>query len=414
MDTDTTGEEADDEAEPSAQAPAVLTAPAEGIPEVVASDAALHEAAAALTGGSGPIAVDAERASGHRYDQRAYLVQLRREGAGTHIIDPVGLGSTQPLADALSQAEWILHAATQDLPCLREIGLNPPGLFDTELAGRLLGLPRVGLAGLVEDVLGVGLAKGHGAADWSRRPLPEAWLAYAALDVELLGELREDLIERLHRADRLHWAQEEFEALLDWQPRVQPDPWRRVRGISRLREPRDLAVARELWTARDRIARRADQPPGRILPDAAIIAAVGARPASRSDLADLPEFQRQRRAMAAWWSAITRARALPNGELPPQQPPEEIPPHRSWANRRPEAAALLSRVRAAISARADELGITHEVLIPPDAVRFVVWHGVGQPLDAEEISRRLADAGARTWQIGQVAALVAVAWQSPE
>ena len=98
-----------------------ITQPAEGVPKVVDSFAGLQETAAALAAGRGPIAIDAERASGHRYDQRAFLVQLRREGSGTHLIDPPAISDTTPLATALSSDEWILHAATQDLPCLREL-----------------------------------------------------------------------------------------------------------------------------------------------------------------------------------------------------------------------------------------------------------------------------------------------------
>ncbi|WP_459984624.1 ribonuclease D, partial [Mycobacterium avium] len=148
-----------------------------------------------LDRGRGPFAVDAERASGFRYSNRAYLIQIRRAGAGTALIDPVSHGADpvralRPVAEVLGSDEWILHSADQDLPCLAEVGMRPPALYDTELAGRLAGFERVNLATMVERLLGFGLAKGHGAADWSKRPLPAEWLNYAALDVELLIELR--------------------------------------------------------------------------------------------------------------------------------------------------------------------------------------------------------------------------------
>ena len=110
--------------------------------------------------------------------------------------------------------EWILHAASQDLPCLSELGMWPDRLFDTELAARLAGLPRVGLAAVIEQLLGFGLAKEHSAADWSTRPLPEPWLRYAALDVEVLTELREELIELLEADGKLEFAEQEFAAIL--------------------------------------------------------------------------------------------------------------------------------------------------------------------------------------------------------
>ena len=146
----------DDDAPVSTATP--LLAPREGVPAVVETPQALRAAAAAIARGTGPVAVDAERASGYRYGQRAYLVQLRREGSGTHLVDPIAVPDLTVLADALEGTEWILHAASQDLPCLREIGLAPSILFDTELAGRLLGHARVGLSSMLEEVLGYSLA----------------------------------------------------------------------------------------------------------------------------------------------------------------------------------------------------------------------------------------------------------------
>src|SRR5689334_2877653 len=191
--------------EPDEEPPDPLLALREPLPDVVETVPALEQSSAAIAAGSGPVAIDAERASGYRYSARAYLIQLRREGAGTHLIDPTAFETIQPLIDALEGTEWILHAATQDLPCLNEIGLHPTALFDTELAGRLLGYPRVGLGTLVETVLGQRLAKEHSAADWSTRPLPRPWLEYAALDVEVLVELRDALETELVEAGKDEW-----------------------------------------------------------------------------------------------------------------------------------------------------------------------------------------------------------------
>ena len=164
----------------------LLREPADGVPDPLESADELAALIEAMAGAHGPVAVDAERASGYRYSQRAYLVQLRREGAGTALIDPIALPALNGLSNALGDAEWILHAANQDLACLAEVGMHPASLFDTELAGRLLGDERVALGTMVEQHLGVRLEKGHSAADWSTRPLPRDWLVYAALDVELL------------------------------------------------------------------------------------------------------------------------------------------------------------------------------------------------------------------------------------
>jgi ribonuclease D len=203
------------------------------------------------------VAIDAERASGYRYGQRAYLVQVRREGSGTALIDPMAVPDLAPLNTAINGAEWILHAATQDLACLAEVGLRPKQLFDTELAARLLGMPRVGLAAVVEHYLGLTLAKEHSAVDWSTRPLPTDWLKYAALDVEVLGEVRNLMGVDLARSGKAEWARQEFAALITWAPAVKVDPWRRTSGLHKVRGARGLAYVRELWFERDRMAGRA-------------------------------------------------------------------------------------------------------------------------------------------------------------
>nr|EIF93315.1 ribonuclease D [Streptomyces tsukubensis NRRL18488] len=285
---------------------------------------ALAAVVAAFAAGTGPVAVDAERASGYRYGQRAYLVQLRREGAGSALIDPVGCPDLTSLGDALSDTEWILHAATQDLPCLREIGMVPTRLFDTELAGRLAGFPRVGLGAMVESVLGYALEKGHSAVDWSTRPLPEPWLRYAALDVELLIDLRDALEKELDRQGKLEWARQEFDAIATAPPPApRKDPWRRTSGMHKVRRRRQMAVVRELWTTRDRIAQRRDVSPGKVLGDAAIVEAALAVPPNTHALAGLNGFGHRmgRRQLEQWQAAIDRARALPDVELPqPGQP----------------------------------------------------------------------------------------------
>ena len=290
---------------------------------MVETAAALAEVVVRFAQGTGPVAVDAERASGYRYSQRAYLVQLRRAGAGTALIDPIACPDLSVLGRVLQDDEWVLHAASQDLACLAEVGLVPPRIFDTELGGRLAGLERVGLGAMVEALLGLHLEKGHSAADWSTRPLPEDWLVYAALDVEVLVELRDVLEAELVRQGKLDWAHEEFDAVLHAPPpppRV--DPWRRVSGLHRLRTRRQYAAVRALWQVRDEMARRRDTAPGRILPDAALVAAVSASPASPQALLALPVFggRATRRHVDTWFGALQEAAALPEDALPAPLP----------------------------------------------------------------------------------------------
>ncbi|MGW1796807.1 ribonuclease D [Streptomyces sp. NPDC001984] len=399
----TTGETPPDDGGTSvAQAPTPLLEPREGIPPVIADEAALAEVIAAFAAGSGPVAVDAERASGYRYGQRAYLVQLRREGAGSALIDPVACPDLSALGEALSGVEWVLHAATQDLPCLREIGMLPTRLFDTELAGRLAGFPRVGLGAMVESVLGFVLEKGHSAVDWSTRPLPEPWLRYAALDVELLVDLRDALEKELDRQGKLEWARQEFHAIASAPPaEPRKDPWRRTSGMHKVRRRRQLAVVRELWETRDRIAQRRDVSPGKVLSDAAIVEAALALPATVHALAALNGFGHRtgRRQLEQWQAAVDRAKALPEVGLPqPGQPVAGPPPPRAWADKDPVAAARLSAARSAVSALAEELNMPQENLIAPDTVRRVCWEPP-KVVDAETVAAALAGYGARPWQV---------------
>ncbi|MHC0429083.1 HRDC domain-containing protein [Streptomyces sp. O3] len=393
-----------------APAPIPLLEPHEGIPDVVADTAALDEVTAAFAAGSGPVAVDAERASGYRYGQRAYLVQLRREGAGSALIDPIACPGLSGLQAAIGDAEWVLHAATQDLPCLREIGLTPTRIFDTELAGRLAGFPRVGLGAMVESVLGYVLEKGHSAVDWSTRPLPEPWLRYATLDVELLVDLRDALEKELDRQGKLEWAREEFDAIASAPPPPpRKDPWRRTSGMHKVRRRRQMAVVRELWTTRDRIAQRRDISPGKVLSDAAIVAAALALPSNTQALSALNGFghRTSKRQLEQWQAAVDRAKALPEAELPqPGQTVAGPPPPRAWADRDPRAAARLTAARTAVSAIAERLSMPQENLITPDTVRRLCWEPPAETT-VESIAAALAGYGARRWQIEQVAAALA-------
>ncbi len=357
---------------------------------------------AALGAGEGPVAVDAERASGYRYGHRAFLVQLRRRGAGTVLIDPVTCPDLSALDAALAGTEAVLHAASQDLPCLAELGYRPRRLFDTELAGRLLGYPRVGLGVLVEAVLGFTLEKGHAAADWSTRPLPTEWLRYAALDVEVLVELRDALAAELAEQGKTEWARQEFAAVLAAEPPPpRPDPWRRTSGIHRVHTRRGMAVVRELWLERDKIARQRDLSPGRVLPDSAIVEAARALPGPQRDLTELPGFKGRgaRRYAADWRRAVARARAQAEPNLPgtASPPPEGPPPAHRWAERDPVAAQRLAAVRTAVAAIADEHSLPAENLLPPDVVRRLAWRPP-EPPSPEAVGADLQDHGARPWQ----------------
>jgi len=386
--------------------PVPLLEPREGVPDPVSTPAGLAAVVARLAAGTGPVAVDAERASGYRYGQRAYLVQLRRAGAGTVLIDPVPLPDLSSVDAAIADVEWVLHAASQDLPCLAELGLRPGDLFDTELAARLLGYQKVGLATMVEQLLGYALEKGHSAADWSTRPLPRAWLAYAALDVEVLVDLRNVLEQQLAEQGKLAWAREEFAAVaaaLPAPPRA--EPWRRTSGIHRIRGRRQLAVLRALWESRDMLARDRDLAPGRLLPDSAIVEAAIADPKAPADLLALPVFggRQQRRLAGRWYAAVAAGRAVREEDLPLlAQPSDAPPPTNRWADRDPEAAARLAAVRAVMADLAHRHTVPVENVLAPDLLRRLAWEPPAER-SPQALGEVLAAAGARGWQVALAA-----------
>lgn len=377
---------------------------------VISDVSEFRAACAALAAGTGPVAVDVERASGFRYSQRAYLVQVFRRDAGVFLFDPPALGDFSPLQEAIGDVQWIFHAASQDLPSLRELDLLPPSIFDTELASRLLGHERVGLAAVVENTLGITLKKEHSAADWSTRPLPAAWLEYAALDVLHLIDVYEALEAELEEQGKTEFAAEEFAATLTRLPKPpREDPWRRLSGLHQVRGARNLAVARSLWQAREAFAQDQDVSPGRLVPDRSLVAAVLANPQSKQALAGVKDFQGRasRTQLDRWWQAFVDGRATE--ELPRERVPSDaLPPPRAWSDRNPEADARLKAARPVIEATAEELGMPTENLLTPDYLRRVAWDVPGTTPEA--IGDALAALGARPWQIAQTAQKIADAF----
>ena len=376
---------------------------------VVESREAYLAAVETIRAGEGPVAIDAERASGFRYSQRAYLIQVFRRGAGTFLFDPPAIGGDlHELGEAIGDGEWIIHAASQDLTCLREVGIDPRTVFDTELAARLLGMERVGLGPVVEELLGIHLAKAHSAVDWSTRPLHADWLEYAALDVELLVDVRDALVARLDEAGKTEFAAQEFQATLERDlnpPRV--DPWRRMSDLHTVRGQRNLAVARELWLARDAYAQEIDIAPGRLVPDKSLAAAARVLPASKRELAELKAFngRASRTQLDRWWQAIERGRATE--DLPQVRVAgDALPPIRAWAERNPAAAARIVPAREAVAAIAEAHAIPVENLLTPEYLRRVAW-APPEPATTETVGEALKALGARPWQIALTAQRIA-------
>ena len=400
----------------------LLSAPAGGVPPIVEDESGLDKVTRALEDSFGPIAVDTERAQGRTYGSGAYLLQLKREGGKTFLVDPRAFSDLDQLAGPM-RTEWILHAPDQDLGALAELGLAPTSLFDTEIAARLLGARKFGLGALTESYLGVRLAKAHQNEDWSKRPLPESWLSYAALDVELLPELRGVLAELLDRQERSEWAAQEFVYQLEHPTEQRPHEWWSVKGLGRVKRPADLAIAKELWEARERLAQETDVAPGRILTPKAIVEASLARPAKRRDVLRIMDFRRPlaKRNMELWWEAIERAYALPEGEYPkrPAADPYEVPGAAQWKRHDPEAFERLTQVRALVARAGERLDLDTEVVLNGRDQRLMAWwpldREVPEPGKARGRKRSLASGPAFLRAVEQrLGASQARAWQQQQ
>lgn len=404
-----------------------LLKPTGGTPTAITTEEELSDALDLLESGSGAFAIDAERASGYKYSSRAYLIQIKRNNGGLHLIDPIPFHQQDPfeihplfheLNDLIRTDEVILHASTQDLPCLREVGLHPSRLFDTELGGRIAGLPRVGLGALVESLLGISLAKEHSAVDWSHRPLPEEWLTYAALDVELLVELREKISELLDAQGKSVWAAQEFNAILQAPPSPpRKEPWRRSSGIHKVKRRDQLAIIKSLWHERDDLAREADVAPGKFLSDAALLELALHVPKTKAEMEKVlrPIGARARwfEHSAQWLSAINAGKAVPESHWPQMRADSDaMPPVKIWRDKFPTKFAPLSHARAAIETEAEKLSIPPENLVSPELVRRICWsppEGSTMTLKTDAVIAILVELGARQWQAGIVGPLIAAA-----
>lgn len=384
--------------------PILLASPRHGVPSIVDTVEAAHSAINALRQGSSPIAADVERAHGFRYGSAPYLIQIRREDVGTVLFDPIAVPDLSTFRVDKS-AVWVLHDAEQDLHNLRHVGLQPRTLFDTMHAARLVGCQRFGLAAISEQFLGLSLAKDHQASDWSVRPLPTGWLRYAALDVEVLTELYRKLATRLHDLGRWEWAEEEFAYILRRpQPEMKPDRWRKVPGKGSLKSRRNLAVLRELWLTRERIAEQVNIDPNRLVRNSALIRAAAAPPRNRRTLLTIQDFRAPlaREYADQWMRAINRARYASEEELPARKVSRTqmgVPEIRYWARLDPEAFARIQEVRAALAKLGEGLAIAPEVLLEPKVQRYLCWAPLEQGRrPGEEIEERLVHSGARQWQ----------------
>jgi len=337
------------------------------------------------------VAVDTEAASFHRYHDRVYLVQVSTREL-TAVIDPLAVKDLSGLGRVLvdPRTEIVLHDADYDLRILdRDYGFHATRLFDTRVAAQLLNEPGIGLAALLEKHFAVRLDKKFQRADWSRRPLSEGMLAYAAADTHYLPALRDRLRASLEERGRWPWAEEEFTLLeqLRWTASGPiEEGYRRLKGASRLRG-KTLTVLRELYAWRDQVAREMDRALFRVVTNEALLAMAQAAPTSMEDL----------RAIGGVSSDLVTRRgdrilaAVQRGlAAPPEKP---VPLMRDRTPHDPEAAARLERLKEIRNRLAAQVDLAPGLLCPNATLEQIAQRN---PKTREELA---ATPDLKRWQL---------------
>ena len=340
------------------------------------------------------IALDCEAAGFHRYTDRLCLVQLSTPGE-TYLFDPLAVNPARVLAPVLEdpEIEVVMHGADFDIRLLqRDLGISLRGLFDTQIAATLLGARAFGLASLLEKHLQVKVSKKHQRADWAQRPLPEAFLEYAAEDTRHLLSLARRLSEALEEKGRIDWAVEEFRGLesIEWVEET-VDPVTRIKA-ARLMTPRQVTALRTALAWRDEIAREKDRAPFRVVGDPVLLEIIHERPATVEALANMKGMSPRlaKRDGGALLDRLRAVDAFPEAELEPYPRPPRNGPGRAT----PEEEAMMDAVRHLRARKAEELGLDKGVLLSNALINAIVREG------PETLDGLKCIPGVRSWQIG--------------
>ena len=241
------------------------------------------------------IAIDTESNSRHRYPERVCLVQVATN-SNVYLIDTLAVDDMKPMGEVLAAETVVkvIQGADYDIRCLdREWGFRVRGLFDTSIAARFVGMKQTGLSILAQALLGVHLPKEARIqkSDWSRRPLSQEALNYAATDVWYLLSIQKAFESKLQTLGRSQWVSQEC-ARLEQIRFVAPDPetaFLSLKGSRRL-DGQEKAILKRLFMLREDEARRRNRPPYYVLPHETLVH-LASNPTT--DLAQLPSLRRQ-------------------------------------------------------------------------------------------------------------------------
>ena len=342
------------------------------------------------------LALDTEADGFHHYFDKLCLLQLSTADEN-FILDVLALDSLEPLRPILNDRSIrkVLHAAEQDLMYFRrDHNLSVSGLFDTYVAAQLLGQQRLGLASLLERYFDINLSKSNQKDDWSQRPLTDQQLAYAMADTSHLLPLAEKLHEELQVKDRLEWAEEEFKNLetRDWVMEcVDPDDLTRVKGWQEL-SPRKRAILRELLRARDRVARRLDRSPFRVISNTALMNLASDPPGSLRELKGRKGMPRHGPSGLAedLLQATGRGRQLDPSQFPSDPRRQSRP--RTRPARDSGFEARLKKLKTWRQRKAAELGLEPGVVIPQRDLELLAGDPPGSSAELGNLE------GIRVWR----------------
>lgn len=306
------------------------------------------------------IGVDTEFVREKTFFAQLCLIQIATNSE-IFCADPIGLDATtddrgKTIWQAITRPAWVVHSGRQDLEVIYQtVELMPHAIFDTQVAAALLGYqPQIGYGNLVSELFGVELAKSHTRADWSQRPLPPAFIEYAAEDVLYLLPAYEALTGRLEKLGRLKWAIEDSMDLLDtslYESDVK-------QAINRLKSARDLrgrarSAAAHLAAWREREALRRNRPRQWILRDNVLLDIAVNRPDNIQKLGDTPGLAERTAARAG--NQLLRVLADAENEQSEYEPPQK-PDERQ--------KAILKEMQKQVSDTAEELGLASELIAP--------------------------------------------------
>lgn len=332
------------------------------------------------------IAIDTEADSFYHYFDKTCLVQIATR-RNVYLLDPLALGGPSELAPlgpvfASPDTTKIFHAAEYDLFVLtRDCGFTFVNLFDTMVSAQLLGYPSVGLASLAERHFGVNLPKDEQRSDWSRRPLTERQLHYAAADVVYLIELAEKLTRELREVKRLRWAREEFAALCarQWPEREFDElGYLRIKGARRL-DPKGLSILRELYLTRDARARDLDRPPFKVLGNRTLLDIADRKPNKLAELGEIKGITELliRRMGRDIMAAIRTGRKQDHGPIP------KLGGGRRRMDR--QAERRLASLKDWRTGRAKDLAMDPGVLAPNAVLEAVAWRDPQTIADLDDL-----------------------------